>query len=129
MKILLIILALTWAVPTVADSDMPDMCGLSSVVCPGEVEPKRLAGVASYYDYVLDSGWSSKGHHVCATRDFPRYSTVLVRVGDKATTCKVTDYGPDASVHPERVIDLSSTAFSDLAPLSQGLVDVIVEQL
>lgn len=91
----------------------------------------QIRGVASYYDYILDNGWSSKGHFVCATRDFERYSYVKVTNIDtgQEVICKVTDYGPDESIHPDRIIDLSSTAFKTLAPLKLGLVDVRVEQL
>ena len=88
-------------------------------------------GVASYYDYVLPSGWSSKGHFVCATRDFIRYSYVKVTNIDtgQEVICKVTDYGPDESIHPDRIIDLSSTAFKTLAPLKLGVINVKVKQL
>lgn len=91
-----------------------------------------LTGVASYYDYVLKSGWSSKGHYVCATRDFKRHSKVLVTNLDnnKSVECLVTDYGPDESIFPERIIDLSSTAFKSLAPLRQGIIkNIKVKQL
>jgi len=89
----------------------------------------RRTGKASFYDYVLKSGWSSKGRLVCATRDFPRYSTVKVtnKANGKSVTCKVTDFGPDASVFPDRVVDLSSHAFSQIASLGQGVINVSVE--
>jgi rare lipoprotein A (peptidoglycan hydrolase) len=86
-------------------------------------QPNKV-GVASYYDYVLKSGWSSVGHRVCATRDFKRGTTIRVTNLDnnKTVDCLVTDFGPNASVHPDRIVDLSSTAFSHLALLSSGLI-------
>lgn len=88
-------------------------------------------GKASYYDYVLDSGWSSKGHLVCAARDWPRKTTLRVinTANGKETTCVVTDFGPAKAVHPDRIIDLSSHAFSQLSPLSRGVIEVAVEEI
>ena len=92
--------------------------------------PERftLEGRASWYDYVLASGWSSKGHFVCATRDFERYSMVRVTNSDtdKSIECKVTDWVEN----PDVIIDLSSTAFDALLPLHRGIIQrVKVEQL
>jgi len=87
-------------------------------------------GIASYYDYTIGD-WSSVGHYVCATRDFIRYSYVRatnVANGKTVEVC-VTDYGPDESIHPDRIIDLSSTAFNTISSTKLGLVDVKVEQL
>ena len=94
-------------------------------------DAKIAYGVASYYDYVLDSGWSSVGHYVCATRDFIRYSYVKATnvANGKSVVCKVTDYGPDASIFPERIIDLSSTAFNAISSTKMGIIEVSVEQL
>jgi rare lipoprotein A (peptidoglycan hydrolase) len=106
----------------------PDICGLSNVECPS----KAVYGHASWYDYTLESGWSSKGHRVCATRSYPRYVTLLVTDLDtgKTVECYTTDYGPDKSLFPERVVDLSSTAFEQLAPLSAGVLkNIKVEQV
>ena len=89
-------------------------------------------GKASFYDYYLEKhDWSSKGHFVCATRDFERYSYVEVTnlANGFMVKCYVTDYGPDESIHPDRVIDLSSTAFKTLAPLDLGVINVKVKQL
>lgn len=94
-------------------------------------ESKKIAGEISFYDYSLDSGWSSVGHMVCATRfEEWRYKNVRVTNLDNGNTvvCRQTDYGPDESVFPKRVADLSSTAFAKLAPLSEGIVkNAIVE--
>lgn len=91
-----------------------------------------LTGQASYYDYVTKEGWSSVGHYVCATRDFERYSYLKVTNLDnnKSVVCKKTDHGPSLSEYPERIIDLSSTAFLKIGSLKQGVLpNVSVEKL
>jgi len=90
---------------------------------------KSQFGVASYYDYILDSGWSSLGHRVCATRDWERYSYIKVTNIDNglSVVCKVTDYGPDESIFPERIVDLSSFAFSQIAELKLGIINIKIE--
>jgi rare lipoprotein A len=91
---------------------------------------KTRIGVASYYDYKIGD-WSSVGHYVCATRDFIRYSYVRATnvANGKSVICKVTDYGPDELVFPNRIIDLSSTAFSAISDTKTGIINVVVEQL
>jgi rare lipoprotein A (peptidoglycan hydrolase) len=91
--------------------------------------PEYDYGVASYYDYTLESGWSSRGHLVCASRDYPRGSYLKVYYQDKSVICKITDYGPDKSIHPDRIIDLSSSSFAVLSPLSNGVISVKVERI
>jgi rare lipoprotein A (peptidoglycan hydrolase) len=113
---------------------------LAGVDRPGQVadisnapagEKTVVEGKASWYDYVLADGWSSKGHFVCAARHFER--STIVRVTNlengKAVQCLVTDYGPDEDMHPDRVIDLSSTSFRRIASLKQGIIRVKVEAL
>ena len=89
-----------------------------------------IVGSASWYDYELDNGWSSKGHYVCATRDFERYTIVKVINLDngKSVRCKVTDYGPDQQLFPNRIVDLSSTAFKRISNLKKGIIRVKVIQ-
>ena len=36
------------------------------------------------------------------------------------------DYGPDRSIHPDRIIDLDKVAFAKLVSLGAGLIDVRV---
>lgn len=87
----------------------------------------KQSGDASWYDYTLPSGWSSVGHKVCAARDYPRGAVLRVySPGRGSVDCQVTDYGPDAKVHPERIVDLSSTAFAKLSPLSKGVIKIQV---
>ena len=91
---------------------------------------------ASWYDYKLDD--SGKGrvcfmkeddcytetHRVAASRNYPRGTMVVVCLLDKSkcVEVKITDY----IEHPERDIDLSSYAFSQIADLKHGLVDVTI---
>ena len=126
-------------------SDDKPVTSLVSEVHAAPTEPERQSGVekqatktssnskvgvASYYDYVLKSGWSSKGHSVCAARDWPRKTTLVVTnlSTGKSVECLVTDYGPDVKIHPDRIVDLSSYAFSQIASLSSGVVRVSVQE-
>ena len=81
--------------------------------------------VASWYDYSLNINWVnkmwSKEHDTCALRIYERYKTYKVCTEDKCITCYHNDYWP---AREDRVIDLSSHAFKQLAPLSKGLVYV-----
>ena len=108
------------------------------------VSNKVMNGRASYYDYKLDGIWWSLNYSTCAVRDFERYSTLRVTNLDNGKTidCYVNDYGPmncedrikngldTEETCLERIIDLSSYAFSQLSPLGPGLLhNVKVEQL
>lgn len=93
-----------------------------------EVEnPPLYEGTASWYDYTLNINWEirewSKSHDTCALRIYDRYKTYKVCTEDKCITCYHNDYGP---ARQDRVIDLSSHAFKQLAPLKLGLVHVKV---
>lgn len=93
------------------------------------IQPKP--GKASFYDYILPSGWSSKGHRVCASRDHKR--GVIIRVTNvkngKQVDCLVTDYGPDKKIFPDRVVDLSSHAFAKIADPKLGLAMVTIKEV
>jgi len=116
----------------------------TQVVKPVDTDVVRVEGIygkASYYDYCLKDGWCSYGSLVAASRDFARYSTVKVTNihNGKSVNVKITDFGPmdckDRILNgydtvdkcKERVIDLSSHAFSQLELLQYGLQDVVVE--
>lgn len=93
-----------------------------------EVEDTPLyEWVASWYDYTLNINWEnkerSKTHDTCALRIYERYQTYKVCTEDKCITCYHNDFWP---ARQDRVIDLSSHAFKQLAPLSRGLVHVKV---
>jgi rare lipoprotein A (peptidoglycan hydrolase) len=91
---------------------------------------KTLVGQGSWYFYQIGD-WSSKTHYVCAARDFPRYSWIRITNLDngKWTSCQISDYGPSAEIFPERIVDLSPIAFSDIADLKLGVINVKVEQI
>lgn len=86
-------------------------------------EPTQ-AGTASWYDYDLNGLDWSKHHRTCASRYFKRYSTVIVK--NMATGKEIECYVNDFIEHPDRIIDLSSFAFSQLADLKIGLIKVEV---
>ena len=97
-------------------------------------EPVIHRGIASYYDYDLreedqkcrTNDCYSMTHNTCASRDFPRGSILIVYVGNRFTTVRVNDYDPELLTG--RIIDLSSAAFNDIAPLRQGLVEVKIRE-
>lgn len=106
---------------TVAESNLPE-------VEQAEVEETPLyEWTASWYDYTLNINWVdrawSKDHDTCALRIYERYETYRVCTDDKCITCYHNDYGP---AREDRVIDLSSHAFKQLAPLKLGLIHVKV---
>lgn len=81
-------------------------------------------GAASWYSY--------KGCDCAASPDYPKGSYLVVTPLDdqtKSVTVLVNDYGPDRTVHPDRVIDLDRVAFQKLASLGLGLIDVRVTLL
>ena len=82
-----------------------------------------ISGRASWYGY--------KGGDWAASPDFPKGSRLRVYSGNRAdfVDVAVNDYGPDRTLHPDRAIDLDKAAFAKLAPLGQGMMDVIVEPL
>lgn len=61
--------------------------------------------------------------------DFGRYVRVTALASGKSIIVQINDRGPDPAVHPDRVIDLDSTAFRALAPLGAGTISVRVELL
>ena len=86
--------------------------------------------ISSWYDYDL-VGYPdySKYTSTCASRDYPK-KTILKVINiknGKSVECRVNDYGPEEWT--ERNIDLSSYAFKQLAPLTDGLLEVEIEVL
>lgn len=78
-------------------------------------------GEASWYGY--------RGCDCAASPDYPKGTSLLVTNVDdpmKSITVVVNDYGPDRTVHPNRIIDLDKVAFAKLASLDLGLIDVRV---
>lgn len=113
---------------TIGDDIQTNARALDTITLPN---PLVSYGKASYYDYQLASGWSSVGHYVAASRDSYRQSRLRVTNTEngKSVMVTVTDFGPSATLFPERIVDLSSTAFAAIAPLARGVVPVKVEVL
>lgn len=81
-------------------------------------------GEASWYGY--------KDCDCAASPDYPKGTSLLVtRLDDptRSVTVVVNDYGPDRSIHPDRIIDLDKVAFAKLVSLGAGLIDVRVSLL
>jgi hypothetical protein len=77
-------------------------------------------GDASWYAY--------KGCACAASPDYAK-GTVLEVIDldtDKQIEVVVNDYGPDRSIHPNRVIDLDKVAFSELGWLGSGILHNIL---
>lgn len=105
-----------------------------------EAKTRELTGVASWYDYTFNPDGTTRecrtraedcySEHwmVAAMRDVPRRTWVTVTRLDtgESVKVKITDYGPEFAVHPDRIIDLSSLAFSKLGSLSEGTFQVRV---
>lgn len=87
-------------------------------------------GKASWYDYSL-KGFPdySKTNLTAASTYYPRGTKVEVCSSDKCVIVRINDYGPAKAVHPDRVIDLSSAAFKELAPLSKGVLEVTTRKV
>ncbi|MEA3463973.1 MAG: RlpA-like double-psi beta-barrel domain-containing protein [Patescibacteria group bacterium] len=80
-------------------------------------------GRSSWYGY--------KNGNFAASPNFPKGSRLRVHNNDngKFVDVKINDYGPDRKKHPDRVIDLDKTAFAQLAPIWQGMINVHIEPL
>lgn len=91
-----------------------------------------LSWAGTRYDYDLDIPnweWWSKKHDTCAMRVWTRYNYYKVCLSgtDKCIVCYLNDYGPKEYTY--KVIDLSSHAFQQLAPLSRGVILVDIFEL
>lgn len=80
-------------------------------------------GAASWYQY--------KGGAYAASPDFPKGSKLRVfnASNDEFIDVEVNDYGPDRSIHPDRVIDLDKQAFAEIADPGAGIINVKVQPL
>jgi rare lipoprotein A len=78
----------------------------------------RQEGGASYHDYADPS--------TCAHRSLPKGTTLRVtnKANGKSTTCVVNDRGPYVA---GRILDLSRTGFTDIANVSDGVIQVVIE--
>lgn len=79
-------------------------------------------GKASWYRY--------KNGDFAASPDYAKGSRLKVTnlANGKSVVVTINDYGPDRSVHPDRVIDLDRVAFQKIASPSVGVIEVSVEE-
>lgn len=82
-----------------------------------------ITGKASWYAY--------KGGNYTASPDFPKGSRLRVHNLDngKFVDVVVNDYGPERALHPDRPVDLDKVAFSKIASLKAGVINIKVEPL
>lgn len=89
-------------------------------VSPPAAHHPTKTGHASWLRYQQDD--------TCATRDWKRGTKLRIvhTITRAEALCVVRDYGPDASVFPDRIVDLNYKTFAQLAPLSVGVIPVEV---
>jgi len=77
------------------------------------------------------SWYSHKGGDFAASPDFPIGSLIRVfnTANNKYVDVTINDYGPQRSLHPDRVVDLDKVAFGKIASLGDGVIDVRVEPI
>lgn len=118
---------LMWAVITgntvIEYGKQPLDVGLVKETTTQVVEQPLYEWWATWYDYSLNGNMWSRNHDTCALRIKERYKYYKVCANEKCVTCKHNDYGPQRE---DRVIDLSSHAFKQLAPLSKWVIRVKV---
>ena len=80
-------------------------------------------GRASWYKY--------RGGDFAASPDFPKGSKVRVYNDEngKFVDVVINDWGPERDIFPDRVIDLDKVAFSKIASIGAGVIDVRVEPI
>ena len=90
-------------------------------------QPVRQSGIASYYSDYYNGRPTASGRlfsnssNQAAHRSLPFGTQVCVQSGNKQTIVVITDIGPFVA---GRIIDLSTSSFQQLAPLSSGLTRV-----
>jgi len=90
---------------------------------------KTLSGTATWYDYELDWQERSKSHDTCALRETDRYWTYRVTntANGKTVDCYHNDYWPKE--YTNKIIDLSSHAFKQIADLKSWVANVTIERI
>jgi len=63
---------------------------------------------------------------VAASRDYHKGTVLIIKSGDKAVIATVRDWGPSPRFLPDRKLDLSPAAFSQLASTGLGVIPVEV---
>lgn len=80
-------------------------------------------GRASYYTHP-----KYPGQLIAASRDYAFGTQLNVQnvENGKSVVVTVRDYGPDAARHPDRIVDISKTAFAVIGDVSRGTLPVRV---
>lgn len=85
-----------------------------------------VLGKISWYDYGLENEPDySERNSTCASRDYAKGTLLKVSYKDKSVVCRVNDFVEN----PDVILDLSSYAFSKLAPLKLGILEVKIENI
>lgn len=110
------------ATSSLASFDWPDREELIFAL----FKDQELVGKASWYTHPR-----YRNEFIAASVDFPKNTKLKVinLSNNKAVIVTVKDYGPDKSVHPDRVVDLSKPAFKVLSPLGAGVIKVKVVKI
>ena len=113
------------------------LSGTTVLVCPNppldydmvvqtttQQEQPFLKWKATRYNYKLNGKWYSKYNDTCALRIKERgwHYKVCIKWTDRCVVCRQNDYGPKEETW--KIIDLSSHAFKQLAPLSRWVIEV-----
>jgi rare lipoprotein A len=104
--------------PTTTTAPPPPATSAPTTTAPPVPEGNRQEGGASFHDY--------PDPRSCAHRSLPKGTilTVTNLANGKQTTCRIDDRGPFVE---GRIVDLSKTAFSEIASLSAGVIRVSIE--
>ena len=93
-----------------------------------DISPLESGVLASWYNYSLKGAPNYSTYtETAASRDYPKGTYLQVWTDEKIIVVRVNDYGPEEWTG--RDIDLSSYAFSKLAPLSKGIITVRIRPL
>lgn len=104
-----------------------------SVQASEENQPQNelvfLEWKGTWYDYKLWGKWYSKYNDTCAMKVKPRWwhYKVCVKWTDRCVVCRLNDRWP--AEYTNKVIDLSSHAFKQLAPLTRWVIDVLIYKI
>ena len=98
------------------------------------IGPYPKTGIASWYsDKITKMGEKSDGNYLtCAMRktDFGKHYRVCNIANNKCVVVRHNDFGPSKRSYDKgRIIDLSSSAFSRIADLKEGIINVTVEEV
>ncbi len=105
---------------------------LQSAVLKEPVTEVRVIGTKIEVEHTGEgrASWYAYRGCMCAAHPFypfGRFVRVTATATGKSIIVRVNDRGPDQTIHPDRVIDLDSVPFKELASLGTGTIGVKVE--